>query len=443
MRDYRIKIGKDYAAYDLFLADGDSIVIGRETPVGPRTILADRIGANKTYSDSEQIWQHNDHEFYANLSEAHWPEYQDYLVRVRRNIEGAAAEMAASYPEHPGLSQFLRTHATQKFWYGTVYYLSLHYWDTADAEMVKEIKSLAMLDSIPWSDPQFIQNNELWVVASLWLNVALEQWSHAGLDTANVNWNQKVFDLAMSLPSPARDLAMLSAVEQLAHSVSPAKAVPLAEAAFQTYRSQAINRDYVREFEHRLSAIRAKLPGKLAPAFSLPDSSGRLHTLEDFRGKIVYLDFWGSWCSPCLKELLPLQKLEEQFLKDSSVAFVSIALESTDQIDDWKNTIRYQDLKGVQLCAEGQSSNPAPQAYNIQAVPTFMLINRDGTFINAAAPRPSSGKAEAAIRAAIAKNAGSSAAAPAVRSRLAFRSTARRREQCRRRSTIPKSSRAV
>ena len=58
-------------------------------------------------------------------------------------------------------------------------------------------------------------------------------------------------------------------------------------------------------------------------------------------------------------------------------------------------------LHGNQLFGEDRSDNDVAEAYGISAVPAFMLIDRNGNFIDAAAPRPSSGKAEDAIRAAL------------------------------------------
>ena len=59
-------------------------------------------------------------------------------------------------------------------------------------------------------------------------------------------------------------------------------------------------------------------PGQPAPDFSFPDMDGNMVSLEDLRGKYVYIDIWATYCSPCRAEIPYLQKLEEK-LKDKNI----------------------------------------------------------------------------------------------------------------------------
>ena len=65
--------------------------------------------------------------------------------------------------------------------------------------------------------------------------------------------------------------------------------------------------------------------GELAPNFQLPDLNGRLVTLSDFRGKVVLLNFWATWCGPCRVEMPTMEQLYGTFLrKDLEILAVSI-----------------------------------------------------------------------------------------------------------------------
>jgi thiol-disulfide isomerase/thioredoxin len=80
------------------------------------------------------------------------------------------------------------------------------------------------------------------------------------------------------------------------------------------------------KFLYQVNKMKALAPGQPAPALTLPDVDGNPVSLDDFRGKVVYLDFWGTWCYPCLQEIPHSLELEEEF-GEEEVAFVYVALE--------------------------------------------------------------------------------------------------------------------
>ncbi|MCW9059155.1 MAG: TlpA family protein disulfide reductase [Gammaproteobacteria bacterium] len=63
--------------------------------------------------------------------------------------------------------------------------------------------------------------------------------------------------------------------------------------------------------------------GKPAPEFTLPDTEGRSHQLSDYRGKVVVLNFWATWCPPCREEMPAMERLH-QLVGDENIAVVAI-----------------------------------------------------------------------------------------------------------------------
>jgi len=126
--------------------------------------------------------------------------------------------------------------------------------------------------------------------------------------------------------------------------------------------------------------------GMPAYQFSFQNMDGEQVTMDDFKGKYVYVDVWATWCNPCLGEIPYLKKIEENF-KGKNIAFVSISVDQTQ--DPWRAMVMKDTLKGVQLWA-GQAKEFS-EFYKITGIPRFMLFDKEGNILEASATRPSGG----------------------------------------------------
>ncbi|SMO74634.1 TlpA family protein disulfide reductase [Solitalea koreensis] len=127
-------------------------------------------------------------------------------------------------------------------------------------------------------------------------------------------------------------------------------------------------------------------PGEKAINFTYPDAAGKQVSLTDFKGKIVLVDVWATWCGPCKRELPSLKQLEQEF-HGKDVVFLSVSVDEDKDKEKWLKMIKDEQLGGVQLFASGWSQ--IAQAYGIKGIPRFMLFDRNGNVINVDAPRPS------------------------------------------------------
>ena len=126
--------------------------------------------------------------------------------------------------------------------------------------------------------------------------------------------------------------------------------------------------------------------GKPAPGFVLESNLGKTYRLEDFKGKVVYLDLWASWCHPCRAETPAFKILYDKYKKNNQVAFISIAVK--DAFKDWKIALAEDKPEWIQLIDKDEIVNKSYVAYSI---PKFILIDKKGNIVNFDAPRPSSG----------------------------------------------------
>lgn len=126
--------------------------------------------------------------------------------------------------------------------------------------------------------------------------------------------------------------------------------------------------------------------GAISPSFEFNDINGQAVTLNDLKGKLVYIDIWSTWCMPCVKEIPSLKKMEEQF-HGKDIHFVSICKNSAEE--RWRAMVEDKALAGIQLYVGEDDKSSFFSDYSVQGVPRFILIDKEGKIIDGNAKRPS------------------------------------------------------
>lgn len=114
--------------------------------------------------------------------------------------------------------------------------------------------------------------------------------------------------------------------------------------------------------------------GQLAPEFSIPGNNRQIK-LSDFRGKLVYLDFWASWCGPCKKSFPWMNALQEKY---SQRGFTVLAVNLDTKTEDselFLSKVPANFLIGFDKQGE------LPKQFQVQGMPSSVLIDREGKII--------------------------------------------------------------
>jgi thiol-disulfide isomerase/thioredoxin len=122
--------------------------------------------------------------------------------------------------------------------------------------------------------------------------------------------------------------------------------------------------------------------------FELKNEKGQIVRLSDFKGNLVVVDVWASWCLPCIKEIPKLQEMKNRF-KDDSVVFVGI--NAMDGKDDWLKALQKHSMTGVQLFAPDDQI-PFLKDLMVNSLPRYILIDKHGKLLDARLTRPSNEK---------------------------------------------------
>lgn len=155
-----------------------------------------------------------------------------------------------------------------------------------------------------------------------------------------------------------------------------------------SFKSTSKSKYLMEKLDETLEPWKGLESGNPAPNFQAMTRDGEVVELDSLQGKKVYVDVWATWCGPCIAEIPFLKELEEE-LHDQDVTFVSVSIDEDKDKEKWQNYVVREQLKGVQLMAEGAWKSDVVSAYNIAGIPRFLLISEDGKILSSNAPRPS------------------------------------------------------
>ncbi len=156
----------------------------------------------------------------------------------------------------------------------------------------------------------------------------------------------------------------------------------------QMYALSAVditNPDLKQKIDAKYALVSSLLPGNPAPLFSLKTKEGKTVNLSDFKGKVVYLDFWASWCGPCMMEM-PHAKILQDSFANKEVVFLYVSIDEDEKA--WQKTMAAKKMKGVHVLAKG-FDHEVPKKYGVNGIPSYYLISREGKIIDNHPSRPS------------------------------------------------------
>ena len=130
----------------------------------------------------------------------------------------------------------------------------------------------------------------------------------------------------------------------------------------------------------KVNKLGIEIPAKriLAPEFALNDLAGTQVSLSELRGKVVFLNFWATWCPPCVYEMPAMEKLHKQFEKDGLVILAVNYQESADRVRDF---FREHHLTFAALLDRDAKVFELYQAW---ALPASVIVNKRGEIVGRA-----------------------------------------------------------
>ncbi|UNY98558.1 TlpA family protein disulfide reductase [Zhouia spongiae] len=161
--------------------------------------------------------------------------------------------------------------------------------------------------------------------------------------------------------------------------------------SYDTYIKLSTNQEHKNMVTEKYQEVKVLEKGNPSPGFiDYENYSGGFTSLDQLKGKYVYIDVWATWCGPCKAEMPFLKEVEKKYHENDNIEFVSISVDSKKEYDKWKTMIKEKELIGIQLIADNAFKSDFIRLYQIIGIPQFILIDPDGNIVNRSAPRPSS-----------------------------------------------------
>ena len=164
------------------------------------------------------------------------------------------------------------------------------------------------------------------------------------------------------------------------------------EGFYKMFIALSTDKEHNKEITKSYNALKTVAKGNDSPKFmDYENNAGGTTSLDDLKGKYVYVDVWATWCGPCIAEIPSLKKVEKQY-HGKNIEFVSISIDKIKDHDKWKKMIIDKELGGMQLYADNNWESKFIEDYLIKGIPRFIIIDPAGKIVSSNAPRPSDKK---------------------------------------------------
>ena len=131
------------------------------------------------------------------------------------------------------------------------------------------------------------------------------------------------------------------------------------------------------------------MPGNPVPISVLKDPEGNEHTFEEFKGKVLVIDVWATWCHSCLTNMHKFTAMRNRFSKESDVCFITISIDRSEDKEQWLHAIEKYDMTSMlNLFPDCEVQSQFESDFMISGVPRYIVIGKRGEIISVHAPSP-------------------------------------------------------
>ncbi len=176
------------------------------------------------------------------------------------------------------------------------------------------------------------------------------------------------------------------AFEMVADALNQAEKTAALDALVNKVKTATPDSPIAKSLERKMKAIELKrnsIAVKIGTELAIegPTLSGSKFDIKKLRGKVVLVDFWATWCVPCVKEVPNLKKAYDKY-HDKGFEIVSISLDANKE--DLTKFVDEEKMNWTHIYFGDNGDNPLALKYQVEAIPAMFLVGKDGTVIQLA-----------------------------------------------------------
>ena len=238
----------------------------------------------------------------------------------------------------------------------------------------------AQLDSM-YEHPQRPKLSERIDLSSLGLSEAVQsQLDSITTETYKRKWRSSSFSNRYGLAKEkleGRVLYWFLAGEVIRGFKRDSAAFEFAQRKWEEFQESNPHPEYTETVQAALYKALKLQPGQPAPDFTLYDLDGQPVSLSQFKGQVVLLDFWASWCGPCIGDLPDLRAIKEK-AADQPLVFLNLSLDTDEAA--WREAVDKHEIEGVHVRADGWGADVA-KSYQVNSLPSYYLVDSQGLIV--------------------------------------------------------------
>lgn len=254
------------------------------------------------------------------------------------------------------------------------------YTDTIPPENYEVVKSMPRVFNDSFLQvPSYL----LYLTGVFEIGLKADGYVALGKDTAKARqFEDSVYKLAFKI-LPDKSLEYF--IAQNIYGRAKGQLLARTEAQLAVFKQRWPGSSYMSLLDKQVGLARRLAPGQPAPDFEIRTADGARMKLSDLKGKVVYLGFWAGWCRQCVGEMINEQMVKD-LIRKKPLEFVYASI-GTDTAGERAVTERYRINGYFTNCINGWDSKEA-QAYGVQSLPAYYLIDEDGNFALQRTPSP-------------------------------------------------------
>lgn len=267
-------------------------------------------------------------------------------------------------------------------------YITYHNNIEEEGLKVEYLPLVKLLDEIDYNNPNLVETE-----AHMWhLMEYIDQVKYRQLIYEkelpksikdSVHWTTRTYLLSKEiLNKKAHETYVMTLLFELVNPLTVRTLAPIYEDFIKTCSSE--NRITLQDAFKRYKRLNKKK--KIHRDSKIIQTDGGLtEIIHSHKGSLLYIDFWASWCGPCIGEMPASKEIQEKF-KNEDVKFLFISVDQDES--SWKKAISVYEIPGIHYRLEKEKSADLLESLLSKGVPHYLIVGRDGEIINRNAKRP-------------------------------------------------------